>query len=258
MKTHLKNKFRSLKRTWLNCVKKINHRRNFSADVLWLSLGENCLTDDILRRHQRKSYSHVFSSARSNIEYVLQMEKDNYRYLLQKEHLACCIEEGHDVLRSTRYIDCENIYSENHMKGFEFSHHNPLSVAEDHRAFKRRIARAIQTRGSKNIVFVYHHRINPRSNLTFIRDKLTTLIKLYTTSQVSCQVVLFYQQIDDENSVNRLTFYPHETGLLEFVCHTKALWGGENQNQFWAKNDDNLFVDMFNSVDAWRNEYLHH
>ncbi|MGL4725890.1 MAG: DUF1796 family putative cysteine peptidase [Scandinavium sp.] len=258
MKKTFKNKLKSAKRTLSNFTTKIRHRANFSADVLWLSIGENCLTDDILRRHHRKSYSHVFSSSRSNIEYVLQMEQDNYRYLLPKEHLVHCIIDSHEVIRSGWYKTCANIYSPRHMEGFEFSHHNPLDVEEDRRAFKRRIARTLEIRGKKNVVFAYHHRLNERSDLAFIREKLNTLIDLYNNDDVNCQIVFFYQQLINESEQSRLAFFPSQSGLLEFVCHSKVLWGGEDQTAFWAKSDDDLFAEMFATVDAWRRFHQRH
>lgn len=43
--------------------------------MIWLSLGENCLSDNILSRHSLKSFSTPFSHARSNIDYALELEK---------------------------------------------------------------------------------------------------------------------------------------------------------------------------------------
>lgn len=41
----------------------------------YLSLGENCLADDILKRYKLKSFSTPYSPTRSNIEYAIQSEK---------------------------------------------------------------------------------------------------------------------------------------------------------------------------------------
>ncbi|MCS2148014.1 DUF1796 family putative cysteine peptidase [Scandinavium sp. H17S15] len=142
-------------------------------------MGENCLPDDILRRHNRKSFSTVFSAGRSNIEYILQMEHDNYKNLLKTDCLVQCPDGTNSVIRSAYYKKCNDKYSPRHMLGFEFTHHNPLQVREDNRAFKRRVSRQIKLRGTKDFVFLYHHRITDNSNLSSLRSHLNELLSLY-------------------------------------------------------------------------------
>ncbi|MFJ5369320.1 DUF1796 family putative cysteine peptidase, partial [Bosea sp. CER48] len=44
----------------------------------WLSLGENCLPDNILERNGLKMFSTPFSHGRSNIEYAIQLHSEGY------------------------------------------------------------------------------------------------------------------------------------------------------------------------------------
>ena len=245
-----KNSLRSLKRTAKNLHKRWKNRANLEADTLWVSIGENCLADDILRRHNRKSYSTVFSSGRSNIEYVLQMEKDNYINLLKEEHLKIFSESEGAVVRSTYYKECQGTYSPRHMLGFEFSHHNPLDVGEDKRAFGRRISRQLAFRGEKNFIFLYHHRMTEHSDLAQLKSHLNELLAIYNAKGRQCQVALFYQSIIGRSDEKSLSVTSHDTGLLEFVCHTHDVWGGDDQDIFWARNDDALFTEMFSIVDS--------
>ncbi|MBJ5866463.1 hypothetical protein JGL56_01820 [Salmonella enterica subsp. enterica serovar Derby] len=249
MKQYIKNNLRSFKRTINNVYKKWKHKDNLKADTLWVSMGENCLPDDILRRHNRKSFSTVFSSGRSNIEYVLQMEHDSYKNLLKKECLVQCADGVHSVIRSTYYKKCNDKYSPRHMLGFEFTHHDPLYISEDNRAFKRRIARQIKLRGTKDLIFLYHHRITDNSNLPSLRAHLNELLSLYNIDNRKCKVVLFYQSIVDRSVEKFIDFNFHQSGLLEFVCHTHDIWGGDDLDTFWAKKDDGLFAEMFSKVD---------
>lgn len=248
-KRQVKNNLKSLKRAVVNLHKKWRYRHNFSSQEFWISLGENCLPDDILRRHNRKSFSSVFSSGRSNIEYIIQMEADDYQHLLRREFLQHFPDGEHAVVRSTFYKNCEGHYSERHMLGFEFSHHDPLNVKEDSRAFERRIARQLHYRGTKNFVFLYHHRITEASDLPLLRKHLNELLSFYNVKGCDCKVVLFYQNIVAETHAKRIDFIAQDSGLLEFVCHTHALWGGDDLDTFWAKRDDALFAEMFDIVD---------
>ncbi len=247
----VRNYLKSLKRTATTLKKKWKYSKNVDPDVYWISLGENCLPDDILRRHNRKSFSSIFSSGRSNIEYILQMERDNYRNLLNKTCLQLFPDGEHSVVRSTFYKNCINQYSERHMLGFEFTHHDPLNIIADNQTFKRRIARQLNWRGHKNFVFLYHHRITANSNLTLLRAHLTELLALYNTKGCECEMVLFYQHIVPKETVAHIDFTPHAGGVLEFVCHTHDIWGGDDQDTFWARNDDSLFTAMFDAIDKY-------
>lgn len=251
IKQQVRNHLKSLKRTISNLHKKWQYRNNPVSEVIWISLGENCLPDDILRRHNRKSFSSVFSSGRSNIEYILQMEKDNYQHLLKKEYLQHFPDGAHSVVRSTFYNNCIGQYSERHMLGFEFTHHDPLSIKEDNRAFKRRIARQLEYRGNKNFVFLYHHRITENSAFPLLREHLNEFLSLYKSKECDCKLVLFYQNIIPANDTKRIDFTLHDTGLLEFECHTHEIWGGDDLETFWARKDDALFADMFTTVDNY-------
>ncbi|WP_039057821.1 DUF1796 family putative cysteine peptidase [Enterobacter sp. Bisph1] len=246
-KDHLK----SLKRKLINLRKKWKYRNNYLSQVFWISLGENCLADDILRRHNRKSFSSVFSAGRSNIEYILQMENDNYHHLLAKENLRHFPDGEHTVVRSTYYDKCTGHYATRHMLGFEFTHHDPLRIKEDRCAMQRRISRQLSYRGTKNFVFLYHHRITDRSNLPQLRDHLNALLAMYNTRGCDCKMVLFYQRLIGENDPKRIDFTPHDSGLLEFVCHTHEIWEGDDLDVFWAKKDDRLFAEMFETVDQY-------
>ena len=46
--------------------------------ILWLSLGENCMPNNALRRFGLNAPSTPFSSARCCIEHVVWLEKNNY------------------------------------------------------------------------------------------------------------------------------------------------------------------------------------
>lgn len=251
LKSVIKNNLKSVKKTVTNLRTKLRNRNNFKADTHWISLGENCLPDDILRRHNRKSYSSVYASGRSNIEYILEIEKDRFKNLLTAKYLHDFPDGTHSVLRSIYYTDCHNYYSDRHMLGFEFSHHNPLKIKEDLRAFRRRIKRALDARQKQNFMFMYHHRINERSNLPFIRERLEELISMYSSNTARCQVIFFWQNIIPVGQKSHVEFIPHPSGILEFVCHTHQIWGGDDLDIFWARNDDQLFTDMFRTVDNW-------
>lgn len=132
----------------------------YAPKALWLSLGENCLTDSILQRYEIKSFSTLYSHGRSNIDYALFLERNNYKDILNIENLK----HENKVVRSTLVNSCDNIFSELHMNGFEFTHHNVMDSEKDKMSAKRKIQRMLDIRGTRNVVFFYYHRINPNSD----------------------------------------------------------------------------------------------
>ncbi len=57
-------------------------------ETVFLSFGENCLADNVLSRHDLKSFTTPYSHGRSCIEHILQLEYDRYKHLLCLEHLS--------------------------------------------------------------------------------------------------------------------------------------------------------------------------
>ena len=135
--------------------------RKSSHLTRWLALGENCLPDDILKRHGKKSFSTPFSACRSNIDYALALDECDYATLLGPEGL-CVRQVGiRQVVVQTKIEPCEPVYVQSSMQGFEFTHHDPLASLHDQASFKRKIERLISLRGSENCVFFYLHRVDP-------------------------------------------------------------------------------------------------
>jgi hypothetical protein len=181
------------------------------------------------------------------------MEKEDYHNLLKKDYLDYFPDGNQSVVRSTYYKNCIGQYSERHMQGFEFSHHDPLGVKEDNRAFKRRINRQLMNRGKRKFTFLYHHRITQDSDLSLLRKHLNELLSRYVTPNCESNAILFYQDIIERKDIKKLSFVPHDTGLLEFVFHTYEIWGGDDLETFWAKKDDSLFAEMFGVIDDYTN-----
>lgn len=217
--------------------------------LLWLSLGENCLPDDILKRHGRKSFSTPYSSGRSNIDYAIALERCNYEGLLDSASLKYSEDVAKPVVRSSRYQTSADIFDPWHSKGFEFTHHDVLKSAEALDSYRRKVDRLLDARGRQDVLFLYHHRTTARSDLAQLRLKLKEFQGLYQSGDVRCVMVLFHQSLIAEGDRRRLQSDAFGSDLLEFVLHTRFRWGGNDPEIFWARNDDDLFRELFAAVD---------
>jgi len=217
---------------------------------LWLSLGENCLPDDILKRHSRKSFSTPYSSGRTNIDYAIFLESENYSELLSKENLVYGDAWGTKVVRSNYVTKSDDIYELGCSKGFEFTHHDPISSPKDLESCRRKIQRLLNLRGKRNVLFMYHHRRNARSDINKIKDKLRCFQSKYRSDGVECLVVLFYQSVV-KKSERCVEFMGQSDGLFEFAFFTEHLWGGNDPNVMWALNDEDLIRQMIANIDGF-------
>ena len=159
-------------------IKKIQELKISLSKIFYLSLGENCLTDDILKRHNIKSFSTPYASARSNIDYIIQLETMDYRFLLNNDYLEYGTAGKDKVIRSKLITNCMNIYANWHMKGLEFSHHDIIAKEEEKDKIRRRIKRMRKYRGKKTMIFFYHYRFNTNMNLEMLFKKMEILLNI--------------------------------------------------------------------------------
>lgn len=219
--------------------------------MIWISIGENCLADELLRRFVKKSFSTPFSSGRSNIDYVNCLESNNYKGLLNSELLFSVDYLNKSVVRSKRYIECDDIFHHTCSNGFEFTHHNPIESHKDYESIQRKIERMLALRGSDNdIMMLYHHRTSRKSNLEVLVKKLQMLSDLYSVNGKTCRIACFYQEIVTENECRGVDVSLHSDSITSFQFRTRNLWEGSDNNVFWAKCDDDLIGLMFNVLDS--------
>lgn len=221
---------------------------NKSTNYLWLSLGENCLPDDILKGHEKKSFSTLFSSGRSNIDYILSLESSGYENLLDLDNLIYGDAWGTKVVRSKNTINADDIYDPGCSKGFEFTHHNPIDSQKDRESLMRKISRLKSAKLNDNIIFLYHHRKTNKSDLEKIRQKLRDFQSRYQNDEVKCSICLFYQSVMAGKADRRIHATIHDT-FMEFDFHTEYVWGGNDANIFWAVNDDDLILNMIKNIE---------
>ncbi|MDR1554423.1 MAG: papain-like cysteine peptidase [Campylobacteraceae bacterium] len=228
------------------------------SDILYLSIGENCLSDDILKRHNLKSFSTPYSSGRTNIDYVLQLETIDYNIFLNKRYLEYSIlmGGGTKVVKSKLITACSNIYNAMHMDRFEFTHQDILSSDEQNATIKRRIERMRQFRGRQDVVFFYHHRVNKSTNLDILFDKLSLLQTFYSSDQARCIIVLFAQKLIPKDEQKSLEYKQQKKDMLLFTFKTYDIWGGNDQDIFWARVDDNLIKQMLDMTNNYVKENI--
>jgi len=220
--------------------------RIYFAQSLYVSLGENCLTDDILKRHNLKSFSTPYSSGRTNIDYVIQLETMDISYFLNTKYLEYGTAYGkRKVVKSKLITACSNMYVQGHREGFEFTHHDVIAKHTERTTMKRRILRMRYYRGKKKMCLFYHYRYNENADFEALVKKMNIVADIYNSN---CMIVIFTQNKIERPQERAIEHRKINDIIHLFIFNTYEIWAGDNQDIFWARIDDDLITTMINQV----------
>lgn len=221
------------------------HRKR--TNRIYLSFGENCLTDNILSRYGLKSFTTPFSHCRSNIEYILDLERNHYIAFVSGEFLKYGDLNGKPVPRLKTDLILKNSYHHLHENGIEFPSQD---VIKNQKYWHKVVKRAVKLKaflGKRKYILLYHHRVCEDSNLELLIMHLSELKKYYSTEEYECQVVLFKQIIVSKESEKKL-IYQKNMDIHFFDFYTHYTWTGRDQRKYWAFIDDSLISKMLKAV----------
>jgi hypothetical protein len=217
------------------------------TNKIYLSFGENCLTDNILTRYGLKSSTTPFSHCRSNIEYILDLERNNYKNFVGGEFLQYGDLSGKPVPKFNTNLILENNYHHLHKNGIEFTNHD---VIKNKRYWAKIVRRANNLKlflGKSQYVLFYHHRVCEDSDFELLLKHLSELKNYYSTEEHECQVVLYKQIIIPKESKKKL-IYHENNDIHVFDFYTHYTWTGRDQRKYWAFIDDSLISKMLKIV----------
>lgn len=218
-----------------------------NKEFVCFSLGENCLTDNILDRNGLKSFSSPFSSGRSNIEYILGFEKQGYTDFIDKNFLEYqYLGDGKKVVRNNKYVVTRNIYNGSCALGFEFTHHDVIADERARQAFERRYQRILSLTNN-NIILVYHHRKCDQTDTGLMLYHLTELADIYKSRQNNVAIFAFYQVIVSDKTERKVESY-RVGDVHMYKFYTLDEWSGNNNDIFWARCDDDLVQIMIDDI----------
>ena len=243
-------KMRRILRKVKDILKKIRKKaiakiRSFDRSV-YFSIGENCLSDDILKRNGLKSFSSPYASGRSNIEYILAFEKDSFSDFTDSEYMAYGEYDGKTVLRNRKHVETENRYHRSCTEGFEFTHHDVLRSSEMKETIDRRSRRQLGLK-DKRAVMLYHHRYCEDTDMDLLYRHLDELAKIYESRGNRADIYAFMQVLVDDPGERKAE--KEKRGSVRFYrFYTLTEWAGEDQDIVWARCDDDLLKQMVDDI----------
>ena len=217
-------------------------------DKLYLSLGENCLSDIILNRHGLKSFTTIYSHGRSNIDNAIHLEQERHENLLNNACLYYDYVGKKKVVRNRCYAVSSEVFSELHRNGFEFTHHDVLSNVSARNNLYQKVHKLNYYRGKSNTVFFYHYRACENSSLELIFEKVTQFARFYEVNGKTCEVIVLTQELIDQKEKKRLINIKYSDYIQAFIFKSHHIWEGDNHKHFRALVDDDLIKLMMEEL----------
>ncbi|WP_298553314.1 DUF1796 family putative cysteine peptidase [uncultured Algibacter sp.] len=229
-------------------IRKYENYKHKNSNVYYISIGENCLTDNILNRFRIKSFSTPYSHGRSNLDYAIQLEKENYCNLLNSEHLFYEYIGETKVVRNKFYSKSDNIYIKLHQHGFEFTHHDVINNDLHRKSYERKLLRMKSLDKRKKIKFIYHYRHSNNKDLKLIAKKAEEFLICYQKKGVKCEFIFFTQEIILNKEERDIIKIHDENSVKGYSLKTLEIWQGDDQDVFWARKDDDLISKMIKDI----------
>ena len=222
--------------------------KQVTSSTSYISIGENCLTDNILDRHSLKSFSTPYSHGRSNLDYAIKLESEGYKNLLSLKYLYHDHVGETKVVRNKYYSESENIYLELHQNGFEFTHHDVINNDAHKNSYERKALRMSSLNKRKKLKFLYHYRDNANKDLNKIIKKASEFLAYYQKRNIKCEFIFFTQDIIS-NEADRSIIKVHDANNIRgYVFKTLNIWGGDDPDLLWARTDDDLIRKMIKEI----------
>ena len=225
----------------MNLQRGPNH---LTEQTTWLACGENCMPIDVLRRHKKNAPSTPYSTGRSDVEQLSYFEESMYSDFLNKDYLIKV-----NAFTDRCYLNIKKRSNGTCQPGrhyyLEFTHHDPTH-STDREKLKRRIDRMLQSRErEEEQILFYHH----RSTTGFKRaDKLLKkhFIEILSRYKGSAKAYCYSQKLVRTSNERGLSIRScHNDRILFFTLKTLHPWGGSNLDNFFGRNDEDLFNLIF-------------
>jgi hypothetical protein len=207
-------------------------------NIVWVSLGENCLPQTIINDLGLNSIVSPYSWAIGTIDHILNMQEKDFSLDDYRQFVDTVYNETYSIHKTSK--NSNDYWFRNSQEFLIFRHHD-FSKQKDYEAIARRFAR-YKALNDENIVFLYYYRATENSpNYEYVRSRLEYFISKYYPKS---KAVMFYRTDGDENTINLID---SKSNVFEFEIKTTTPYEGKDPN--WkAMPDRELHKEMLEFV----------
>lgn len=215
-----------------------------------ISFGENCLIDILLERYGLKTESFPFGAVRTNLEYNVEIIKEDFKNFLNIDNLSLEEISPKRFAPKNYYYNNSNkhdIFCKSSVSGLEFAHHNILTCEKDRQSYERKVQRFKDILlVEKNIIFWYHYRWSPKNNLEVLQEIFNNFLNsLNEQYQANFKALIISQSL--EVTPDKIFDFEQKNNLNTLVCYDSQTWNGDDN--VFAKSFYNNFDLIFNNFD---------
>jgi hypothetical protein len=207
-------------------------------NIIWVSLGENCLSQQIINDLGLNSIIGPYSWAIGSIDHILNIQEKDFSVDDYTEVTEPIYNQTYSIHKTSK--NSNDSWFKDANKSLTFRHHN-FSIQKDYEQMARRFDRH-KALNDENIVFLYYYRATENSpNYEYVRSRLEYFISKYYPKS---KAVMFYRTDGDEGTINLID---SKSNVFEFEIKTTTPYEGEDPN--WkAMPDRDLHKEMLEFV----------
>lgn len=207
-------------------------------NITWVSLGENCLTQEIINDLGVNCVVSPYSWALSTIDHILNLQEKELIVEDYFQALEPIYNEKYSVHKTSK--NSNNSFFIETNKNLVFRHHDFISNSQDYEKIQRRMDR-YKSLNNEDVVFLYYYRVSEIPNYQYVRSRLEFFISKYYPK---AKALMFYPTNSDERSI---TLVQDKNNVFEF--EVKTLIPYEGDFDLWkAKPDRDLHKEMLDYV----------
>jgi hypothetical protein len=192
--------------------------------ITWVSLGENCLSQEIINDLGVKTIVSPYSWGFSTIDHIINLQEEDFLINYYEQNTCPKWEEKYSVHKTSKNSN-DSFFVETG-KILIFRHHDFFSNNEDYEKIKRRMDR-YKSLNSDEIVFLYHHRIGQTANPEYVRSRLEYFLLEYYPK---AKALMFYEVESEQRGIRLIQ---DKNNVFEFEVKTTA--SDKTESQGWKK-----------------------
>jgi hypothetical protein len=207
-------------------------------NITWVSLGESCISQDIINSLGIKTIVSPYSWAFSSIDHIINLQEEEFAIDDYCQTTCPVLQEKYSVHKTSKNNN-DSFFVETG-KSLAFRHHDFFSNNEDYETIKRRMDR-YKSLNSNDVVFLYNYRIGQTKENEYVRSRLEYFLTKYYPK---AKALMFYEVKSEQRGIDLIE---DKNNVFEFKLKTTISYE-DNLGAWQREPDRDLHKQMLDYV----------